>query len=346
MTQFTRRSAVAALLGSGIASVGGLSMLGRPAFGASKVNILSWGWGYDSVIKNVVAPKFPGLSVNLEIGTNAANYSKLVAQRSNPVISGGTFNGVFSYRGHQDGLWLPIPKAAVSNADQLLDIAFMKDTGGVVFGAQPYGIVYNPNHVEAPKSWLDLFDPKYKGKVGLSDFYFDGFGMTSMAMGKSFDVEAGIAEWAKHKQNIGPWPQSPAQAQELVERGEIWFAPSFGGIAEGARATGKKIAFAIPKEGATAVTDVIQTIKGFDKDTTAQTEKLLTAFLSDDAQVAFTKSVFTSPVSKTAKIPAELAGYSGVLTPERVASLIMPDFGMMGAKYGEFKNSVNRQLKS
>jgi putative spermidine/putrescine transport system substrate-binding protein len=347
MTQMTRRSAVVGLLGSGVAGTFASSLLGGSSLAAAKVSILSWGWGYDAVIKDVVARKFPDLSVNLEIGTNAANYSKLVAQRGNPVLSGGTFNGVFSYRGHQDGLWVPIARSSVANADNLLDLAFMKDTGGVVFGVQPYGIVYNPERAEPPKSWLDLFDPKYKGKVGLSDFYFDGYGLTALAIGKPFsDIEAGIAEWAKHKANIGPWPQSPAQAQDLVERGEIWFAPSFGGIAEGARATGKKIAFTIPKEGATAVTDVIQVIKGFDKETTEQTQKFLTSFLNDDAQVAFTKSVFTSPVSKTAKIPPELAGSSALLSAERVASLIVPDFGVMGAKFAEFKNSVNRNLKS
>ena len=223
----------------------------------------------------------------------------------------------------------------------------MPETGGVIFGVQPYGIVYNPERVDPPKSWLDLFDPKYKGKVGLSDFYFDGFGLTAKAIGKSFaDIEAGIAEWAKYKDNIGPWPQSPAQAQDLVEQGEIWFAPSFGGIAEGARAGGKKIAFAIPKEGATAVTDVIQAIRGFDPDRTAQTKRFMAAFLDDDAQVAFTKNVFTSPVSKTAKLPPGLVNGSSVLNTEQVASLIMPDFGVMGAKYAQFKNSVNRQLKS
>lgn len=346
MAHMTRRQMLLAMSASAFALGAGLPPSIRTGHAASTLNLLSWGWGYDTTIKNVIAPKFKRAEINLEVGTNAANYSKLIAQRSNPVLSGGLFNGIFSYRGHKDDLWVPIGRSDIPNAADILPSSFL-ETGGVIFGVQPYGIVYNPDRVEEPKSWLDLFDPKYKGKVGLSDFYFDGFGMTAKALGKSADdVAAGVAAWAEHKDNIGPWPQSPAQAHDLVERGELWLAFTFGGIAEGARASGKKIAFAVPKEGATAVVDVIQAIKGFDEATTQATKEFLALFLQDDAQIAFTKAVFTSPVSKTAKIPAELADRPGLMSAEEAARLIQPDFSVIAAKYGEYKNLVNQKLKS
>lgn len=328
------------------AAFGALPGISRSAEAAVTLNILSWGWGYDKTIKDVLAPKFSGADINLEVGTNAANYAKLKAQRANPVINGGTFNGIFSHRGHGDDMWVPLDKALIPNAAKVVDNAWM-DTGGVIFGAQPYGIVYNPKYVEAPTSWLDLFDPKYKGKVGLSDFYFDGFAMTAKAMGRSHhDMEAGIREWAKHKDNIGPWPSSPAAAHDLVEKGELWLAFTFGGIAEGARARGKKIGFAIPKEGATSVVDVIHCIKGFDDKTTELTQKFLGTFLDDASQIAFTRNVFTSPVSKTVKIPADMASkYAALMTAEDVAKLYQPDFRRLGKKYGDFKNLVNQLLK-
>jgi hypothetical protein len=36
---------------------------------------LSWGWGYDKSIKEAVAPRLPNATINLEVGTNSANYA-------------------------------------------------------------------------------------------------------------------------------------------------------------------------------------------------------------------------------------------------------------------------------
>jgi spermidine/putrescine-binding protein len=167
------------------------------------------------------------------------------------------------------------------------------------------------------------------------------------AIGKEVDdVPAGIDEWAKHKENIGPWNQSPAQANDLVERGELWIAFTFGGIAAGAIAAGKKIAFTIPKEGSTAVNDVVQAIDGFDDKTTGMTKQFLGLFFDDQAQESFTRYVYTSPVSKTAKIPSDLASSPALLTPEQIDALYRPSLALGAQMFGDYKNLVNRKLKS
>jgi putative spermidine/putrescine transport system substrate-binding protein len=328
-----------------VAGIGPAAFHGA-ALAADRLHILSWGWGYDKAIKEGVAPRFPAASIELEVGTNAANYAKLVAQRANPILSGGTFNGTFSYRGHGDKLWSKLEKSFVPNAANVPDYAYL-ETSGIIFGVQPYGIVYNPRLVEKPKSYLDLFDPKYKGKVGLSDYIFDGFGLTAKAMGKNVDdVPAGIAAWAEHKSNIGPWNQSPAQTHDLVESGELWLAYGFGGISAGAIASGKKIAFTIPSEGATQVADVVHALAGFNEKTTELTKRALGLFLDDVAQITFTRNVFTSPISKSAKVPAELAANPALLSPDQVAALHRPDLKLSAQKFAEYKNLTNQRLKS
>jgi spermidine/putrescine-binding protein len=329
------------------AAIGAAGALGTSghAFAADIVNILSWGWGYDKAINESVVPRFAPNHLQLEIGTNAANYAKLLAQRGNPVLSGGTFNGVFSYRGYDDKLWIPIEKNSIPNATALPEYAFL-ETHGVIFGVQPYGIIYNPRFVEKPHSYLDLFNPKYQGKVGLCDYYFDGFGLTAKAMGKSVDdVSAGIDEWTKHKTNIGPWNQSPAQTHDLVESGELWLAYGFGGICAGAIAAGKKIAFTMPKEGATQVADVVQAITGFDAHTSDLPKRALSLFFDDTAQVTFTRYVFTSPISKTAKVPADLASNPAVLSSQQVAALLRPNLALSAKNFAAYKDQINQKLK-
>lgn len=341
MSRVNRRTVLGSMLAVGAAS----PFLNLRAYAQDPIHMLSWGWGYDKAINDAVASRFKDASVELEIGTNAANYAKLLAQRSNPILSGGLFNGAFSYRGFNDKLWKPLDRSFIPNAANVDDVNFL-ETGGVVFGVQPYGLIYNPQFVEEPKSYLDLFDPKYKGKIGLSDYYFDGFGLTSKALGKDADdVPAGIAEWEKHKDNIGPWNQSPAQVADLVERGELWIAFTFGGIAAGAIAAGKKIAFTIPSEGASAVSDVVHILDGIDDKTTELTSKIAGMLFDDEAQLAFTRNVFTSPVSKTAKIPDDLASNPALLSPEKSAALFRPDLRVGAERYGQYKNLVNRRLK-
>lgn len=345
MSTFNRRDFLktSGLLGAALGLGPALSL--NPALAAEQLRILSWGWGYDTAIKTKVLPKLPQAQVELEIGTNAANFAKLLAQRGNPVLSGGTFNDIFSYRGYDAKLWVPIEKSLIPNAANVQATAF-SSTGGVQFAIQPYSLVYNPKFVEEPKSYLDLFDPKYKGKVGLSDYYFDGYGLIAKAMGKSVDdVPAGIEAWTKHTANIGPWNQSPAQLHDLVESGELWIAFTFGGNATGAIAHGKKIAFTIPKEGATGVGSFVQSIAGFDEKTTKLTQELLGQFLNPDAQLAFAQNVFTSPMAKNVTIPEELKKYKAMLSAEEVAALLPTDSEAGAKRFNEYKNLVNQKLK-
>ncbi|TCT07842.1 ABC transporter substrate-binding protein [Aquabacter spiritensis] len=345
MTTISRRDMLksAGLLGAALGV--GTTFPWNPALAAEQLRILSWGWGYDKAIKTAVIPKLPQAQVELEIGTNAANYAKLLAQRANPVLSGGTFNDIFSYRGFTDKMWTPFDRKLIPNVANLPESAFIQ-TNGIKFGIQPYSLVYNPKFVDEPKSYLDLFDPKYKGKIGLSDYYFDGYGLMAKAMGKSVDdVPAGIAEWSKHTANIGPWNQSPAQLHDLVESGELWIAFTFGGNATGAIAAGKKIAFTIPKEGATGVSSFVQSIAGFDDKTTALTQQLLGQFFNPEAQVAFAENVFLSPIAKNTVIPENLKQYKAMLSAEGVAGLLPTDVEVGAKKFNEYKNMVNQRLK-
>jgi spermidine/putrescine-binding protein len=55
--------------------------------------------------------------------------------------------------------------------------------------------MYNPDRVEAPTSYTDLWNPKYRGRVAMHDVYFDAWAMTSVATGGPPSVEDGIKAW-------------------------------------------------------------------------------------------------------------------------------------------------------
>src|ERR1051325_5318615 len=114
MSMLDRRSFLQA--GSALAAAATTGLTSGAAHASDTLHLLSWGWGYDKSVKDGVAARLKEATVQLEVGTNTANYAKLLAQRSNPIISGGTFNGTYSYRGHGDKLWVNVEKSAVPNA--------------------------------------------------------------------------------------------------------------------------------------------------------------------------------------------------------------------------------------
>jgi iron(III) transport system substrate-binding protein len=84
----------------------------------------------------------------------------------------------------------------------------------------PYGILYNTNLVkaeEAPKSWADLADPKWKGKILADDFRAIGGGyMTMFAMHDNF----GVPYLEKIAANAPVFTRDQRESQRRTARGE------------------------------------------------------------------------------------------------------------------------------
>jgi putative spermidine/putrescine transport system substrate-binding protein len=344
-------------LGAGALGLGALPGCGGSASGGSSgsgtpgITVFSWAYGFEATAKKTLIPQYkrkhPQGTVTLQVGTNAQMYNRIRAQKAtNPVISGGTFNGLYSFKGRKDGLWHSIDRSRIPNRKDI-DFRFSPQTGGVTFTVMPYCLAYNPTLTDKPASLEDLFQPKYKGKVGLTDNLFDFFMLTALMIGKDVDdVPAGINEWAKHKEQIGPWATSPAQLHEMLNNGELIVAADHGGLAEAARDTGLKVAFTVTKEGATPIIDCVHAIAGFDDDVAASTQDYLTQYLSHEAQSAWPSAVGGSPVDTTVAIPPQYQGREGIITPKDFAKLHTYDQEAAAAKIQEWTDLINRTLKS
>jgi putative spermidine/putrescine transport system substrate-binding protein len=123
------------------------------------------------------------------------------------------------------------------------------------------GIVYNTKIFQekgwaAPKSWHDLKDPKFKGKVLISPLT-TGYGLhtffmlTRLAGGNADNMDPGFAFMKKElAPNVVAFESSMAKISELFQTGEawigVWGTPRFQALAS----TGFPIAFVYPEEGA------------------------------------------------------------------------------------------------
>lgn len=296
--------------------------------------------------KKPMSGKYPKAEIKYEEGTNAATYPKILAQKDNPYISGGMMNDLFAAKGIQDGLYDKFNPEWLPNMKNVLSDINTPGGFGMIFQLTPFGIAYNPDLMDEPKSWTDLWDSKYKGKISMWDGYYDGYMMAAKSVGKGMDAEAGIKEWEKYKANIGRFINSPTGTEEAIDKGEVWAAPHWGAWGEQARTQGKKIAFTIPKEGAVLWGGHLQVFKGFNATTQEITQRFLNYWLEPAAQQAFMEEgFFISPV-KGMKIPDKVKNSKAIMPIEEAVKVLHTyDVEKLASESGKYKQLIDRTLK-
>jgi putative spermidine/putrescine transport system substrate-binding protein len=318
---------------------------------AAELTIFAWpGLVPDILKERSMAPfakAYPRVAVKLDVSTNAVMYPKMLAAKANPVISGGMFNDIFVQKGIVDGLWVKPNDEWMPNRRSIP--AELMPPGGhaTIFQFTPFGIMYNPDKVEKPTSWGDLWNPKYKGRIEMWDAYFDAYIAAAVMAGKGPSVEEGIKLWAPHKQNIGAWTLSPTKVEDDVARGEMWLAPHWGSWCEQARSQGKKLAFTIPKEGAVQWGGHMVACAGFSAKVTELTQRYLDTWNSDECQLGWVTKGFFGPASKNVTIPPDLLKLEAMMTAEEAAKkLIRYDVKAVGERIPQLKALIDQTLKA
>lgn len=305
---------------------------------------------FPPLLDQMSTPRFQktnaGVQVSVEGVSNATAYPRMLAQRTKPAISGIMCNDIFAQRGIADKMWDKFDPSIMTNLSKVPTELMTPGGFGITFLISPYGIMYNPDKVEAPTSWNDLYNPKYEGRVSMWDAYFDAYVMAGVAAGKGPSVEEGIKAWAPHKKNIGVWANSPIAEADLVSRGEVWLAPHWGSYTELARSQDKKVAFAIPKEGAVQWSCHMQLCTGFSEPVSRLTQVYMNTWLDDDLQKAFMEKGFFSPASRAVQIPKSMEGPALVTADQAAKTLIRPDYVTIGQQIPKLKSLIDRTLKA
>lgn len=339
-----------AAAGAGAAALGlGAEPFSARALAKSGLTFFVWAGVWSDVVKQqAIAPfakSFPSVSVDLEVGTNAQAYPKMVANKSNPLIVGGMFNDIFAQRGLIDNVWRPFDKKLVSNSAAVVPSLNPAGGMGIALSAYPFAIAYNPKVIAKPTSWTDLWRPAYKGRVAIQDGFYDAFVMAAKVTGHDpNDVEAGIKAWQPYKGNIGVWTSGPSQTEDLIDRGEIYLAPHWGPWALAAQALGKTIDFVIPKEGATQQTAIMQLAVGFNDQDTEMAQRFMNLWLTPAYQKVAMGRGFFGPSIKGVEVPPALKGK--VPTAEEAEKLLLRyDYRRMAENLTAYKSMVDQMLK-
>ncbi|QTD45697.1 ABC transporter substrate-binding protein [Ottowia testudinis] len=209
-----------------------------------------------------VFPEFTkqtGAQVVVVPGTSSDILAKAQAARDKPQIHVMFLDDGIMYRAI--GMGLCQKQRASAHLNDLYPAARFKDdmASGVSLGMT--GLVYNKKMFTekgwaAPTSWMDLADPKYKGKVVFQSMPSSSFGLHGFLMfnriqgGTDSNVEPGFNAWAK---TIGPnvveYIPNSSKISEMVQTGEAALFPMTPTAAENMKDKGIPVEYAQPKEG-------------------------------------------------------------------------------------------------
>lgn len=314
----------------------------------SQVVVGTWGGDYaqllsDLIDKPLLGPK--GIEVLQAVGNADPRKTKLLAERQ-------------SRRGSMDVACLSDSDHYIvetNNVFEAVDAAKVPRLAKVfpnlrtdtaiphIYSAQV--ILYNVNQVKTPPtSWADLWDPKWRGRVGLVDIlYPNNTLMAALAGGGSVSnydpAEKKLMELRSLDVKI--YPSNEALAAALKSE-EVWLTSMW--LARGFmwKKAGIPLSHVVPKEG--AVTIVFEASVPRNARNKEGGFAYLDAMLDPKAQVAFADKMGYVPTVSDAVLPEDIAKQVSLSEAER-ARLLKPDYKYVTGRSQRTLDFWNKQFK-
>ncbi|MEP6781888.1 MAG: extracellular solute-binding protein [Gemmatimonadaceae bacterium] len=149
-----------------------------------------------------------------------------------------------------------------------------QDPTGMWYGTYltPEVIAYNSDKVDsasAPRDWIDVLDPKWKGHVVIRDPVASGtmraiFGaILQRSIEKTRSTDSGWAFLKRLDANTREYAANPAILYEKLKRGDGWISLyNMPDIAALQQKTGAPVTYTVPSSGTPLLVDAIAIVKG------------------------------------------------------------------------------------
>jgi putative spermidine/putrescine transport system substrate-binding protein len=305
--RISRRAALAA----------SLATLAGPAAAQSgpPLVINTYGGRWEQFWRSALVPRVQSASgrpVRLDIGTGAAWIANFrAAGRAAPPMPGLMTNERFSVMLRNENFFDALPEARMPNLANVLPMARSAGPQGVIGMISPIGIAYRTDLVRnPPKSWRELWDPRFRGQLGLYSITNSASIMLLMQAGRMFgrgpdDLDTAIAKMAELK----PFPQVGFSGQivPLLTQGQVAIAPLDYGEVVPLKRRGVPVEIIAPEDGLMMFDQtfaIAAAASAADKEAMASYINLM---LSPEVQLQLAREFFVMPVNTTVQIPQDLA---------------------------------------
>lgn len=179
----------------------------------------------------------------------------------------------------------------------------------------PYGICVNTKRIKKPiTSWLDLWDPEFKGKVAFPAWPWMGeevfHALNTLFGGTAENIDPGVGKVKEmFRANQAKIINNVEHTRQLLVSEEVWICPYFGARTEQAAAAGAPVEFVMPKEGGLSWIWNTSLIANRPQDSIALAEEFVNSTLDAERQLAFSKLTLYPPTNLDAmnNLPADMA---------------------------------------
>ncbi len=327
-----------------------LPLLSRTAAAEGTVVVAAWGGDYanllhDNVDVPLMAPQ--QIAVTQDIGDEDPRVAKLYAQRRLP-RGADDVDCLQAIRGHEvgdAGLVETITEAEVPNLAHVLPNLKSPVYVPHIWSAQVF--IYNPDKVkEPPKTFNDLLDPKYKGRVGLGagNYFYVMMGAALAATGDVNKVDADETKALAMKLNANGlrlYPTTDSIGAGIksgeIDVGIMWLARVVMW-----QNAGIPVKAMFPTEG--AVLYVSGMVVPKNAPNKADAYKYLNAMLEPSAQTKFAERMGYFPTVNNCPLTGKIAEQLTLPTP--APKLVAPNYDITGKMPGPLLDWWNKNIQA
>jgi putative spermidine/putrescine transport system substrate-binding protein len=275
--------------------------------------ISTWGFSDDFFKKEVYAPfeKEHNVKIVLEIGNNA--------ERLNKVRQGSTsvdliyLSDYYAQQGIDAGLFEKIDRSRIPNLKDIYEVAKapLGEDYGPAYTVGRLGIAYNPKATNKEiKSWSDLWSPELSKKLTMPSITSTTGPMildaASLVAGNStFNEDQAFAKVKELNKGVVKYYGQTSEFVNMFAQGEIAAGPIMEMYVKDLKAAVPETKFVTPQEGAYAIMNTVNVIKGSKNKQLA--EDFINWHLSKEVQEKSAKAKVDSPVNTTLQLTADEA---------------------------------------
>ncbi|MGC2778475.1 MAG: extracellular solute-binding protein [Bradyrhizobium sp.] len=313
-----------------------------------QVTVGTWGGDFGDLLResvDIAIMKPMGIAVLQDVSGPVPRRTKLLAERQ-------------SRRGSMDVACLAdFDMFAAAQRDALEGVSeqvvprtakvlpFLRKPNSIPQIYSAHTIVYNTNRVPTPpKSINDLWDPKYRGRVGLSDFLFTtNIAFAAIAGGGSMNdfepAKKKLMEWRSLDVKVMASTEAVAAA---LKSEDIWFTIIAAARGYMWKQTGIPLGHVIAEEG--AFPTIYEAAVPRNARNKEDAFKYLNSMLEPASQIAFATRMGYVPTVTDAPLPPELDKQINFSDAER-ARLWTPNFTYLVEQQAAFLDFWNKDFK-
>lgn len=320
-----------------------------------EVVFLGFGGTHEKNMKERVLPPFErahNAKVLYVTGTMAANFARAQAQKGRPDADVIWDNDLTHVMGKRMGLFEKLDRARVTNLKDVYDVARDPDGVGVMQGFQAEGLEYNAKVFKdkgwpPPTSWRDLWNPAFKGRVGLyagTNAYTQYLipMIARLEGGGERQVDGAFARLRELAPSAPTFALAPAELDNLLKQGEVWIAYNGSSRVYELQLAGFPVEFAYPKEGALIFGNWFDVLKGAPHGELAQ--DLVNYLIGVEAQALFARHVFFGPINGQVRLDPEVARRVP-FGPEQIGKMVKLDFEAMNDGVARWTERWNKEIE-